>query len=92
MEVEVEAVMDTPRPMRHVIARSLLLPIPNFAVTADTTIAGIPVEALDLPPRACHPDSSPRFDLLSFRLRTRSDCPRFQRGQRVLVESIQLLT
>jgi len=84
--------MDTPRPMRHVIARSLQLPILNFAVTAETTIAGIPVEALDLPPRACHSDGSPRFDLLSFRLRTRSDCPRFQRGQRISVESIQLLT
>lgn len=91
IEVEVEAVMDSPRPMRHVIARSLQFPIPNFAVTAETSIDGVPVEALDLPPRACHPDGSPRFDLLSFRLRTRSDCPRFQRGQRVSVQGIQLL-
>ena len=91
IEVEVEAVMDSPRPMRHVIARSLQLPIPNFAVTPSTTIAGTPVEALDLPPRACHPDGSPRLDLLSFRLRTRTDCSRFHRGQRVSVENIQLL-
>jgi hypothetical protein len=84
--------MDTPHPMRNVIVRSLQLPIPNFAVTAETTIAGIPVEALELPPRARHPDGSPRFDLLSFRLRTRSDCPRLKLGQRVLVACIELLT
>jgi hypothetical protein len=92
IEVEVEAVIDSPRPMRHVIARSLQQPIPNFAVTPETTIDGVSVEDLDLAPRACHPDGSPRLDILSFRLVTRADCPRFQRGQRVLVERIQLLT
>ncbi len=91
IEVEVVAVLDTPRPHRHVITRSLQWPIPNFAVTASTTIGGVPVEALDMPPRACHPDGSPRFDILNFRLRTRTDCSRFQHGQRVLVESIQFL-
>jgi hypothetical protein len=91
IEVEVEFVMDSPRPMRHVIARPLHEPIPNFAITPETTIAGCLVEALDLPPRACHPDGSPRFDLLNFRLRTRADCPRFQRGQRVTVERIRVI-
>ena len=78
--------------MRHIIVHSLQLPIPNFAITPETTIDGIPVEALELSPRACRPDGSPRFDLLNFRLRTRSDCPRFRRGQKVTVENIQLLT
>jgi hypothetical protein len=91
IEVEVEFVMDSPRPMRHVIVRPLREPIPDFAVTAETTIAGCPVEALDLAPRACHPDGSPRLDLLNFRLRTRADCPRFQRGQRVSVERIRVI-
>src|SRR5688500_18647203 len=91
IEVEVEFIMDSPRPMRHVIARPLHEPIPDFAVTPETTIAGCPVEALDLPPRAGHPDGSPRSDLLNFRLRPRADCPRFQRGQRVTVERIRVI-
>jgi hypothetical protein len=61
--------------MRHVIVRPLPEAIPNFSVTPETTIAGCLVEALDLSPRACHPDGSPRF----------------QRGQRVTVERIRFI-
>jgi len=84
IEVEVEFVMDSPDPMRHVIARPVHKPVPDFAVAPETTIGGCPVEALDLPPRALHRDGTPRLDLLCFRLRTRTDCPKLQRGQRVL--------
>jgi len=92
IEVEVEFVMDSPRPMRHVIARPLQEPIPNFAVTLETTISGCPVEALDLPPRACRPDGSPRLDLLNFRLRTRADCPRFSAVRELPLRGFDLLS
>ena len=91
IEVQVEFVMDSPRPMRLVIAHPVNEPVPNFAVARETTIGGCPVEALELPPRVLHPDGSPRLDLLCFRLRTRADCPKLQRGQRVFVERIRVI-
>ena len=77
--------------MRQIVVRPLHEVFPNFEVTSETTISGCPVEALDLPPRACHPDGSPRLDLLNFRLRTRTDCLHFQRGSRVTVEKLRVI-
>ncbi|MCW1926288.1 hypothetical protein OKA05_27285 [Luteolibacter arcticus] len=89
VEVEVVFVLNDGRSLRHVVVRPLQ-PIPNFTITDRTTLDGLPITAIEMPPRALHPDGSPRMDLLNFRLRNRPDCSRFQPGQRALLKGIQL--
>ncbi|MCC5641862.1 hypothetical protein LC607_02570 [Nostoc sp. CHAB 5824] len=88
IEVEVELIIHNSRHLRNIVVKRLELPGFSFRVTPDSTIGGCPIEALDIPPRAIHPDGSPRYDLLNFRLRTNLDCSHFQRGQKVLVDRI----
>ncbi|MEH1891203.1 MAG: hypothetical protein V7K92_17710 [Nostoc sp.] len=88
IEVEVELVIHHSRHLRNIVVKRLELPDFSFRVTPDSTIGGCPIEALDMPPRASHPDGSPRYDLLNFRLRTKLDCSHFQHGQKVLVDRI----
>ncbi|MGJ5629415.1 hypothetical protein [Nostoc sp. CALU 1950] len=90
IEVEVELVIDNSRHLRNIVVKHLELSGFSFRVTPDSTIGGCPIEAIDIPPRASHADGSPRYDLLNFRLRTKLDCSHFQRGQKVLVDSIFL--
>lgn len=90
IEVEVELVIDHSRYLRNIVVKRLELPGLSFKLTPDSTIGGFPIEALDIPPRMCHPDGSPRYDLLNFRLRTKLNCSHFYCGQRVLVEKLQL--
>ena len=91
IEVEVEFVFDDGRYSGHVVGRRLEMPGPVFRVTPESTIGGCSIQSLDLPPRALDAQGNPRFDLLGFRLSARSDCGRFKRGQRVLVENIRLI-
>ncbi|MEH1940137.1 MAG: hypothetical protein V7L01_07970 [Nostoc sp.] len=88
IEVEIELVIHHSRRLRNIVVKRLELPGLSFRVTPDSTIGGCPIEALDISPKASHPDGSPRYDLLNFRLRTKLDCSYFQRGQKVLVDRI----
>jgi hypothetical protein len=90
IEVEVEFVIHHSRHLRNIVVNRLESPGLNFRLTPDSTIGGCPIEAIDIPPRTCHPDGSPRYDLLNFRLRTKLDCSHFHCGQRVLVEKLQI--
>lgn len=91
IEVEVELVIQHSRNLRNIVVKHLELPGLNFRVTPDSTIGGCPIEALDIPPRASHPNGEPRYDLLNFRLKTKLDCSNFHPGQKVLVEKLLLL-
>lgn len=91
IEVEVEIVIQHSRRLRNIVVKRLELPGLSFRITPDSTIGGCPIEALDIPPRASHPDGEPRYDLLNFRLKTKLDCSHFYRGQKVLVEKLLLL-
>ncbi|MCF2149414.1 hypothetical protein IQ276_023880 [Desmonostoc muscorum LEGE 12446] len=88
IEVEVELVINHSRHLRNIVVKRLELPDLSFRVTPDSRIGGCAIEVLDIPPRASHPDGSPRYDLLNFRLRTKLDSYHFQRGQKVLVDRI----
>ncbi|MEH2224795.1 hypothetical protein [Nostoc sp.] len=90
IEVEVELVIHHSHHLRNIVVKRLELPSLSFRVTPDSTIGGYPIEALDIPPRASHPDGEPRYDLLNFRLKTKLDCSHFHRGQKVLVEKLQV--
>ncbi|BAY15779.1 hypothetical protein NIES21_15980 [Anabaenopsis circularis NIES-21] len=89
IEVEVEFVIQHSRNLRNIVVKHFELPGVNFRVTPDSTIGGCSIEALDIPPRANHPDGKPRYDLLNFRLTTKLDCSNFKSGQKVLVEKLQ---
>jgi hypothetical protein len=91
IEVHVEFVFGDTQSSGHVITRCLELPGSAFQLTPESIIGGCPIQSLELPPRALHPGDSPRLDLLGFRLRIRSDCARFHRGQRVVVERIRII-
>ncbi|MEH2164869.1 MAG: hypothetical protein V7K38_28400 [Nostoc sp.] len=90
IEVEVELVIHHSRRLRNIVVKRLEVPGLSFRITPDSTIGGYPIEALDIPPRANHPDGKPRYDLLNFRLKTKLDCFNFHRGQKVLVEKVLL--
>ena len=61
-----------------VIAR--LLEAADFRLTAQSTLAGCAVTAMDMP-RAKNSDGSPRLDLFAFRLRDPADSARFKVGE-----------
>ncbi|MCC5650370.1 hypothetical protein LC609_11065 [Nostoc sp. XA013] len=88
IEVEVELVIHHSRHLRNIVVKHLELQDFSFRVTPDSTIDGCSIEALDIPPRASHPDGLPRYDLWNFRLRNKLDCSHFQRRQKVLVDRI----
>lgn len=90
IDVEVEIVLHEARRDCLVVVRPLSTPVPNFAVTAHTTIGGARVQALEMPPRMCGTDGVPRLDLLAFRVR-RHDSRELAPGARVLLAGLRLL-
>ena len=71
----------------YVLARSLSCE--GFKLSEVSTLGGIAIKKWLSQPRALKPDGSPRYDLFSFHLCSRSDRGYFQPGQRLGLRALR---
>lgn len=86
-EFNIELVLSHP-PSRVVVGTVSSPSVDYWTLGPSSTIGGLPIQSLALPPRALTKEGKPRFDLVAFQLTRRDHCSQFKAGQRVLVENV----